>query len=271
MENYHPKQYDTPDGLPVDIAIFTITTKESSSTRKSLPTKELKILLIKRKTFDEKNESYPFQGYWALPGGFSKRNETIDEAAKRELKEEANVGENVHLEQLKTVYYPGRDPRGWMPTVVYYALVKEEFLKILEGNDDAEEAKLFSIDEIDDIPLAFDHKELIKEAYLKVKEKMIQTTIAKEFLPKEFTISELFQIIQTVVPEFRAEKPNFIQKVVGSKNRKGLLIECLDDKGEHKVSDKYSNRPARLYSFNPDYHPILSLYNNVRKTPTPLG
>jgi hypothetical protein len=87
--------------------------------------------------------------------------------------------------------------------------------------------------------------------------------IAKEFLENEFTISELLQVIQTVVPEFNVQKPNFIQKMVGSKNREGLLIQAYDVHGNEKFSDKYSQRPARLYRFNINEEPKLSIYNST--------
>lgn len=260
---YDSSKFDRPDGFPIDNCIFTITTKGNASVRKSLPKKELNVLLIKRKTFTEPKPDYPFQGQWALPGGFSERNETLQEAAFRELNEEANVGNDVYLEQFKTVYYPGRDPRGWMPTCVYVALVKEETLLHRKAGDDAQEVGIFSINDVLEMELAFDHKEIILEALERIKEKMLTTTIAKEFLPKEFTIAQLLQVLQTVVPDFKVEKPNFIRKIVGTSNRKGLLTPSLNRDNSHRLSDEFSNRAAKLYKFNQDYNLKISIYNST--------
>lgn len=253
--------YESPEGLPVDISIFTITTEKLKKTRKSLPKRDLKVLLIKRKTFSEKREDYPYQGYWALPGGFSKKEETIDEAALRELREETNVKGEVHIEQLKTIYYPGRDPRGWIPTVIYYSLLHESMLENLKAETDAEDVGLFSLDQVETMELAFDHKDIIKEAYEEIKTKMMNTNIAKEFLEEEFTISELLQVIQTVVPEFSMEKSNFIRRLTGTKSRKGLIEKAVDENGEERKSAEYSNVQAQLYRFT-DLEPKLSIYNS---------
>lgn len=273
--NYDVNQYDRPDGFPVDNCIFTIATKEKKSSYKGLLEKELKVLLIKRRTYDENRPDYPEQGKWAFPGGFTERNEDLDSAAKRELKEEANVGDTIYQEQFGTIYYPGRDPRGWMPTTVYVSLVPEEALFNRQAGDDAQEVGLFSLDEIQEMDLAFDHKAVIfgfaeKSGVLKegtlgmIRRQMLTTPIAKEFLRKEFTIAELLQIIETVVPTFNVQKPNFIKKIIGSKSRKGLLLEAVTEHGEQKFSDEFSQRPAKLYTFNEDYHvKNTSIYNST--------
>lgn len=274
LSSYDVKNYRTPDGLPTDICIFTIVSEKPLTARKTLPKKTLKILLIQRK-------EHPFQNAWALPGGFSNENETLYAAAKRELKEETNIGDDFHLEQIKTIFYPGRDPRpnpdhtgtAWMPTAVYYAFVKEEFLKNIQAGDDAKDARLFSIEEAKQLSFAFDHKEIIfgglkdlcgeeVEALAYIQHKMLHTTIAKEFLPKEFTISELLHVIQAVVPNFSVETPNFIRKMIATQSRKGIIEEVLDESGNPKVSDAYSQRAARLYRFT-DHAPTISIYNST--------
>lgn len=255
LASYNANAYNTPKGLPVDICMFTITSEKKQTVRKILPTRKVKILLIKRK-------GHPYKDMWALPGGFSKEEESLYEAAKRELKEETNIGDDVHIEQLKTVYYPGRDKRGWMPTVVYFALVNEKYLKNIYAADDASDAKLFTVEEALSMPLAFDHHDIIQEAYDKIQEKMLTTSIAKEFLEKEFTIAELLQVLQVVVPEFKVEKSNFIRKMVSTETRKGLLEEIRLENGEHKMSDRNSQREARLYQFS-EHIPKVSIYNST--------
>ncbi len=246
--------FRTPIGLPVDICLFTITSEQKNTITKSLPRKELQVLLIQRKVS-------PFQGDWALPGGFSREDETLEQAAFRELCEETNVGENVHMEQLRAYYSPGRDPRGWIPTVVYVAFVNEALLKHRRAKEDAARVSLFPVDQAIEMNLAFDHRTILMDALQRIKQKMLTTTIAKEFLNNTFTIGELYQVIQTVVPEFQEEKPNFVRKLVSTKTRQGLLEEVLDPDGNPLFSDLYSQRKAKLYRFT-DYQPKLSIYNS---------
>lgn len=246
--------YRCPDGLPVDICVFTIRSEQKKTTTKSLPHKVLQIMLIQRK-------NQPWKGYWALPGGFTREDETLLQAAFRELQEETNIGENVHIEQLGAYYRPGRDPRGWVPTVVYVALVNEDRLIQRQAQDDAIDVRLFSVEEALKMDLAFDHREILQDALEKIRVHMLTTTIAKEFLPETFTISELFQVIQTVVPSFTEEKSNFVRKLVSTKTRKGLLEEVQDDRGHPLYSDRYSQRKAKLYRFT-SYQPKISIYSS---------
>lgn len=262
---YDSSKFDRPDGFPVDNCIFTITTSPKNTGYKHLPEKELKILLIKRRSYSEPRPDYPEQGKWALPGGFSERDEDLDEAARRELIEETNVGDGIYQEQYGTIYYPGRDPRGgWIPTTVYVSLVPEKHLLNRQAGDDAQEVGLFTLEEVSNLDIAFDHKKIIfgfenKTGLLQngtvgmIRRKMLTEDIAKEFLRNEFTIAELLQIIETVVPNFDVPKPNFIKKMVGSQSRKGLLLEAQNHHGEPKYSDEFSQRPAKLYRFNENY------------------
>ncbi len=250
------KTYRTPDGLPVDIAIFTILSRTKPGNYKTLADRRLNVLLVRR---SRASEAYP--GYWALPGGFSDENETLLEAAYRELKEETNVDREVRIEQIKTVYYPGRDPRGWMPSVVFAALVKEEYLLNLAADTDADEVALFDIEEALGMTLAFDHNDLLKDALAFVRAQMMTTTIAKEFLPAEFTIRELYQVIRTVVPDFEEDIANFKRNLLATKTRQGLIEEARGEDGKPKTTDRNSNRPAQLYRFS-GYEPRISIYNS---------
>lgn len=250
------KKYRSPDGLPTDICIFTITTEPRKDTKnKALPDLQLKILLILR---DPNSDRYP--GYWAFPGGFSTEHETIDECAERELREETHLSnEAVHIEQLRTYYRPGRDPGGWIPTVVYYALVNEERLSGFKADDDAADARLFTVEEALAMQLAFDHHEILQDAVKRVQEKMLQTNIAKEFLPREFTLSELRKVIETVVPAFQVDRSNFGKKLVSTQSRKGLIEPATDAQGRIKYSNNTSQSKAMLYRFT-DYVPPLTIY-----------
>jgi 8-oxo-dGTP diphosphatase len=114
------------------------------------------VLLITRKRS-------PFEGCWALPGGFVEPNEPLEMAARRELWEETGA-EPAHLAQLHTFGEPGRDPRGWTISVAYLALMKEEDTQgwNLEANSDADEVGWFDLD--DPPPLAFDHGDILAYA-----------------------------------------------------------------------------------------------------------
>ncbi len=248
--NYSPSNYRTPDGAPSDIVIFTILSTEKNSVKKSLPTRELNVMLIQRKV-------WPYEGKWALPGGFTKETETVYECAQRELLEETAV-DGVHLQYFNVYSTPGRDPRGWIISHAFLALVNENVLKGRKAAVDAEDVRLVPVDEALAMDLAFDHRQILEDALYRIRYDMLTTTIAKEFLPEQFTISELYQVIQTVVPEF--EEKNFIRKITSTQSRKGIIEEVRDANGQLKTSNLYSQRAAQLYRFT-DVEPRLSLYN----------
>lgn len=117
------------------------------------------ILLIQRK-------NNPFQGMFALPGGFVEYNEKTEDACVREIKEETNL--DVEIKDLVGVYSdPNRDPRGHVITLVYF--VEGKNLENLRGKDDANIAKFFKISEILKMDLAFDHKKIIMDFLKKYK------------------------------------------------------------------------------------------------------
>ncbi|PXV95560.1 NUDIX domain-containing protein [Lachnotalea glycerini] len=127
LTNYHLENYDRPS-VAADIVAFTIKNKETDDYRK-LSKKELSVLMIKR------NE-YPFKDYWALPGGFARKDETLEDTAIRELNEEAGVSD-IALMQLQTFSDIRRDPRGWIISCAYLALAEEEQFHITAGSDAA--------------------------------------------------------------------------------------------------------------------------------------
>ncbi|THF84521.1 NUDIX hydrolase [Cohnella fermenti] len=247
--HYSASSYRTPDGAPSDIVIFTITSSERAGAKKALPTRRLEVLLIKR-------QKWPFEGLWALPGGFTKETETVEECARRELEEETGVSD-VHLEYFNVYSKPGRDPRGWMLSHAFVALVRESFLAGRRTSDEAADVALMPVEDAVGLELAFDHRSILEDALERIRVRMLTTTIAKEFLPEEFTLSELYQVIRAVIPSF--EERNFIRKVTSTQSRKGILEEARDASGEPKTSNRYSQRPAQLYRFT-DYSPMLSIY-----------
>lgn len=196
----------------------------------------LQILLIQRGL-------EPFQGKWALPGGFVHLDETIDEAARRELEEETGL-EKVYLEQLFTVGTLDRDPRERVVTVAYYALVKLSDHRVKAATD-AREAAWFSVA---DLPsLAFDHEEIVQKALERLKGKVRYQPIGFELLPPRFTLTQLQRLYETVL-ERELDKRNFRKKVLGM----GFLEET------DEVEQDVAHRAARLYRFDKKRYRELS-------------
>jgi len=135
LKSYDSSKYEKPS-VTVDVLIFTILDEKSENYRK-LDDKKLSLLLIKR-------GGHPFIDKWAIPGGFVNMNESLDEGAKRELKEETSV-ENVYLEQLYTYGDVNRDPRTRVISSAYMALVSSEKINIKAG-DDASDVRWFNVD-----------------------------------------------------------------------------------------------------------------------------
>jgi len=130
-------KYPRP-ALTVDCVIF------------SADTGNREVVLIQR-------ENYPFEGMWALPGGFVDMDETVEEAAARELKEETGLS-GMDLEQLHTFSAIDRDPRGRTISVVFYGFADKDEKSIVAGSD-ARNVKWFNIDNLPE--LGFDHNEII--------------------------------------------------------------------------------------------------------------
>src|SRR5207249_10371740 len=125
------------------------------------------ILLVKRR-------AWPYEGMWAIPGGFVNMDESLETAAKRELQEETGV-QDVYMEQLYTFGDPKRDPRTRVITVGYFALLDSERLQV-GAADDAADVGWFSVSHLP--PLAFDHEEIIHYALQRLRGKLEYTTIA---------------------------------------------------------------------------------------------
>ena len=134
LKTYDASKYERPS-VTVDMVIFTVLDRPQVNYRK-LPEKDLCVLLIKR-------GGHPYKDRWALPGGFMNPTETLEQAAARELMEETGV-ENAYMEQLYTWGDPGRDPRTWVVSCSYMALVDANRFKLAAG-DDAVDARWFRV------------------------------------------------------------------------------------------------------------------------------
>ena len=175
--------------VTVDIVIF------------SLRDGELHVLLVRRAI-------PPFQGRWALPGGFILEGESLDDAARRELAEETGVRQG-YLEQLYTFGDPGRDPRGRVVTVAYYALLTAETAPLAAGTD-AGDARWMPARRHP--PLAFDHERIVAHALERLANKLEYTTIGFQLLPKKFTLSQLQRVYEAVLGR-SLDKRNFRRKI----------------------------------------------------------
>ena len=198
---------------------------------------ELHVLLVERGL-------EPYKGSWALPGGFLRMDETIEECAKRELAEETNVQE-VYLQQFHVFSDVGRDPRERVLTVAFYALVRKSDYKLIAG-DDASDASWFLLSDLP--PLAFDHYKIIAMAERKLQEEIRLRPIAFKLLDKQFSMSEL-QRLYELINNTRYDRRNFQRKMMAS----GFLL----DEGVSKVVT--ANRPPQLFSFDEEsYEESLS-------------
>lgn len=219
-ETYDVSQYERPS-VTVDVVIFTILDGE------------LKVLLIKRK-------HPPYEGMWAIPGGFVRISEGLEEAAYRELREETSVsGQDVYLEQLYTFGDPGRDSRTRVITVAYFALVGADKLHLPDGElratDDAAEVDWFRA--YAPPRLAFDHDEILNYAITRLRYKLEYSAVGFQLLPECFSLRELQEAYETVLGE-ELDKGNFRSKL-----RKRGVVEATD------CYQETGGRPARLYRF----------------------
>jgi len=208
-------EYPRP-ALTVDCVVF------------GLDDEDLKVLLIQRGL-------EPFAGKWALPGGFVHMDESLEEAARRELAEEAGVS-NVFLEQLYSFGDVERDPRGRVVTVAYYALVKLGDHAVKAATD-ARNAAWFAVD---DVPsLAFDHDRILETAFARLQGKVRYQPIGFELLPPKFTLTQLQKMYQKVLDR-PLDKRNFRKKILSM----GIL------QGLDEVETDVAHRAAQLYRFD---------------------
>lgn len=218
-------QYEYPHpAVTTDIVIFTIRDKQ------------LKLLQIMR-------GGEPFKGIWALPGGFVQLDEDLETGARRELDEETGIS-GVYLEQLYTYGAVDRDPRERVITVAYSALIPSDKI-VLQAATDAEAVGWFSMDELPE--LAFDHKKIVDMAHQRLVAKLDYSTIAFQFMPEEFTLSELQDVYEIILRE-EMDRRNF---------RKWMLAldQIKETGGERREG---AHRPAKLYSvINPDKVEII--------------
>jgi 8-oxo-dGTP diphosphatase len=197
---------------------------------------QLYVLLIQQKFGTQ-------ESYWALPGGLVKNDESLQQAVKRELKEETNITV-THLEQLFTfgddVF---RDSRNRVISVAYFALVDPSKLKV-KADSDADNAQWFKVGAIP--ALAFDHNLILKKAIERLKAKLTYEPIGFDLLPEEFLFSELENLYCTIL-EKEIDRRNFRKKILSY----GIIQET------DNFSPNKTGRPAKLFKFNQQKYSAL--------------
>ncbi|WP_254509434.1 NUDIX hydrolase [Anatilimnocola floriformis] len=202
--------------LTVDIVVF------------ALDDEDLQVMLIER-------DLEPFAGQWALPGGFVRVEETLDQAASRELREETGL-HDLFLEQLFTFGDVQRDPRDRVVTVAYYALVNLAGHNV-QASTDARNAAWFPVTELP--TLAFDHARIIETALDRLRGKVRYQPLGFELLPERFTLRQLQHLYEIILGR-ELDKRNFRKKVLSM----GIIKET------NEIEKDVAHRAARLFRFD---------------------
>jgi 8-oxo-dGTP diphosphatase len=206
-------EYPHP-AVTTDVVVFTILDGR------------LNTLLVKR-------ANPPHQGQWALPGGFLDIDEDLDTCAARELEEETGIS-GLFLEQLYTFGATHRDPRERVISVTYYALVPQNTLATPRAASDAAEVGWFPFEALP--RLAFDHAAIIAMAHRRLVAKLDYSSIALQFMPTAFTLSELQRVYEVLLNQ-ALDKRNFRKRI--------LALDLIEETGRQRRNGKH--RPAREY------------------------
>jgi 8-oxo-dGTP diphosphatase len=205
-------EYPHPS-VTVDMVIFTVRERR------------LELLLIER-------GGEPFKGSWALPGGFVRMDEDLSDAAVRELQEETGITVR-YLRQVGAFGRPGRDPRERVISVAFGAIIPSTGLTLAAGTD-AANVRWWPFDPLP--PLAFDHGEIVKAAHDHIVDQLSRSLIAFQFLPAEFTLTELQQVHEAIQGG-ELDKRNF-RKWIAS-------LDTVEPTGRKRGGEQH--RPAELY------------------------
>ena len=188
----------------------------------------VKVLLIKRN-----NE--PFYGDWVLTGGALYNNETLEEGAKRELKEKTGI-DNVPLKQFKAFGRIDRSPVMRMVAIGYIGIIDSKRVNILRKTRNTKDADWVPIDKVPH--LGYDHNEILEEAIEELKKDIINSNILKSLFPDGITIPELQKTYEAIL-ERKFDRRNFRKKI--------LSLNLLEDTNE--LGRFEGNKPAKIYRF----------------------
>jgi 8-oxo-dGTP diphosphatase len=216
---YDPSQFPA-FAVTVDVVILTMSEHT------------LQVLLVRR-------GEAPFEGMWAIPGGFKRPTETLDEAARRELVEETGVEIATPPTQFGSYGDPGRDPRMNVVTVGYLAVVRD--VGAVVGGTDASEAALLPVSTVlnEDLDLAFDHARIVRDAVERVRVELEVSGIATAFVGPTFTMAELRAVYEAIWG-VQLDAANFRRTMVAEE---GWVIPT----GRHARPGPSGGRPAELF------------------------
>lgn len=210
LENDEISSHERPI-VAVDVVLFTVMDDA------------LKVLLIKR-------QKDPFKGKMALPGCFVSVKEELMHAIERAMEENIGTKDVRYLEQLYTFGNIGRDPRGRVVSVAYFAPVTPDF----KFDSSISGAKWLLIAELSSLGLAFDHKEIVEKAVERLRGKATYSAIAFPLLPEEFTVEQLRAVYEVILGR-ELDKRNFHKKI----HSLGILQEVR--------KKRPSTKPVRIY------------------------
>ena len=219
LREYNPKQF-SPIAVTVDAVILGIE-KDNTDNYRKLDEQSIKVLLVKR-------EEYPYKDCYSLPGGFVLDGETLEDSLRRTLKKKIGLT-NVYSEQLYTFGEVDRDPRMRVISCAYISLLDTKKANI-------KDAMWMDLEHIKDIPMAFDHGNIIGEAIKRLRGKINYTDIVFHMMPEEFTISELQQVYEKILGE----------KLLAPAFRR-MISDKLEDTG--KMTGNAGHRPSRLFRY----------------------
>jgi 8-oxo-dGTP diphosphatase len=219
-----PVGYDASEfptfAVTVDIVILTMSEGR------------LHVLLVRR-------GEAPFQGMWAIPGGFKRPVETLDEAAKRELREETGVDAASLLTQFGAYGDPERDPRTNVVTIGYLAVLRD--VGAIAAGSDAADAALVPVSDVlnEELALAFDHLQIVRDAIERVRVELEVSGIATAFVGTTFTMAELRAVYEAIWG-VQLDAANFRRSIVADD---GWVIPT----GRRARPGPAGGRPAELY------------------------
>ena len=188
----------------------------------------VKVLLVKRT-----NE--PFNGYWALPGGAMYNNETLEDGARRELKEKTGL-ENIKLELGNIFDDVNRSKLQRMIGVSFLGVINTKGIELQKETMKTSNADFFAIDKVP--KLAYDHNLVIDKSLAILKEKILKSSILKDLLPEEFTLPELQKVYETLLNK-ELDRRNFRKKLLND----GII------RAVNKDAVFNGKKPAKLYCF----------------------
>ncbi len=205
--------------------------------------KTLMVLLVKRAI-------EPFRGCWGLPGGFVDvtKDDNTEATALRKLKEKTSL-EPQYLEQLQTFSGAQRDPRGFSVTLVYYALTSEQ--QVSAHIETVDDVQWIALSEVSQMTLAFDHCEIIAQAYERLKQKALYSMIPVFCLPSQFTIGQFKCVIETIIGQ-PIQRKSLIRRIEASE-----MFAAIDEKVQS------GGRLAQLYKVKPGVD-IVNFERNFR-------